>query len=541
MPRKMEPNDVNNNENKDKLGETDGPLLTPRTDDGADGVEDDGYENVFFDVPQMETGGGGDKDSENNKITEEIAANVDKKDGDNNGIISNNGVDVNKYDVKENKIMEETPQTKKKGRRKKPTVKSNLKRMYIDAIRTMHVEMALNYKDRVFKARAIKLYEKINTLNLEKDEDFEFLDPFYKRDIVQFTDSYSANNCELENIYDGDKIISVRKIPADVSTLSYGGGHLILHDGYGEKRSLMQYRSVAKPTIFAGKLIKGGALQQRWYKYLSKELGGRRVAYATDEELIYIAEQEGIKVPKRGSVYGYVNLTVEKGELITFRSPVDCISSIFGFVPPTLEVSIEHRDPEAVVDFRKGRKSLLYPQWDSDEAKLEVHDKYIENVVISVYRGKRLVGEAFLPIHSFSEIESLQFEGKITIYAPRNAKKSKLQQLYDYIKPRRGKLQVLASYTKSAAEELNGLSYRRALIQAIGLPVCDLPRNLDNKKEIKIRGDNIKKHKAATFRWGKVKDRFNIPNENEHAPHHFKLSPTKKKSTIVPILKLPTK
>ena len=85
------------------------------------------------------------------------------------------------------------------------------------------------------------------------------------------------------------------------------------------------------------------------------------------------------------------------------------------------------------------------------------------------------------------------------------------------------------------------MSYRRALIQAIGLHVCDLPRNLDNKKEIKIRGDNIKKHKAATFRWGKVKDRFNIPNENEHAPHHFKLSPTKKKSTIVPILKLPTK
>ena len=134
-----------------------------------------------------------------------------------------------------------------------------------------------------------------------------------------------------------------------------------------------------------------------------------------------------------------------------------------------------------------------------------MHDKYIENVCYISISRQTISWRSILPIHSFSEIESLQFEGKITIYAPRNAKKSKLQQLYDYIKPTRGKLQVLASYTKSAAEELNGLSYRRALIQAIGLPVCDLPRNLDNKKEIKIRGDNIKKHKAATFRWVKLK------------------------------------
>jgi len=57
----MEPNDVNNNEKKYKLGETDGPLLTPRTNDGADCVEDDWYENVFFDEPKREKGGGGIK------------------------------------------------------------------------------------------------------------------------------------------------------------------------------------------------------------------------------------------------------------------------------------------------------------------------------------------------------------------------------------------------------------------------------------------------------------------------------------------------
>ena len=171
-------------------------------------------------------------------------------------------------------------------------------------------------------------------------------------------------------------------------------------------------------------------------------------------------------------------------------------------------------------------KSIVYP-----ENKRILHDKFSEKIVIAVYRGKRLVGEAFLPIRNVSETESLQFEGKITIFAPREEIKSKAQKVFDYLRPTRGKLQVRVTYTKSAAEELNGLSYRRALIEAIGSPICDLPRNLDNKKAIKKRGEAIKRHKAANIRWGKVKDNFDIPSTKEEV-HVFRKSPKKATHTL---------
>ena len=417
-----------------------------------------------------------------------------------------------------------------------PEVKANLQRRYEEAIRSMHIRTHLTYRDNEFKLKAIELYKKIGTTKLENDVDFEFLDPLFRRDIVQYTDSYTANNCPY--VKDEEGRITKKKRPADVHSISYSGTHLILRDQHGDTRSLMKYRSVAKATVLAGKLIKGGALQQRWYKYLSKELGNRRVAYATEEELVYIAKRAGIKVPKRGSVYGYVNVCVERGIAITFRNPYDCIASTVTQLQPTLEISVANRNPEPLVDFRKGKKKMLYPEWLSDELKLAVHDKFSEKIVIAVYRGKRLVGEAFLPIRNVSETESLQFEGKITIFAPREEIKSKAQKVFDYLRPTRGKLQVRVTYTKSAAEELNGLSYRRALIEAIGSPICDLPRNLDNKKAIKKRGEAIKRHKAANIRWGKVKDNFDIPSTKEDV-HVFQKSP--KKAVVVPVLNLPTK
>ena len=131
--------------------------------------------------------------------------------------------------------------------------------------------------------------------------------------MYEFTDSYAANNCIYVESKDEHGKITKNKRPADVHSVSYSGTHLILRDEHGDTRSLMKYRSVAKATVLAGKLVKGGALQQRWYKYLSKELGNRRVAYATEEELVYIAKRAGIKVPKHDSVYGYVDVTVEGG------------------------------------------------------------------------------------------------------------------------------------------------------------------------------------------------------------------------------------
>ena len=68
---------------------------------------------------------------------------------------------------------------------------------------------------------------------------------------------------------------------------------------------------------------------------------------------------------------------------------------------------------------------MFYPEWISDDLKLAVHNKFTENIVIAVYRGKRLVGEAFIPIRAFSETESLHFDDKVTIFAPREEKKSK--------------------------------------------------------------------------------------------------------------------
>ena len=402
----------------------------------------------------------------------------------------------------------------------------------------MHIRTHLTYRDNEFKLKALKLYKKIGTTKLENDVDFEFLDPLFRRDIVQFTDSYTANNCAYVESKDEQGKITKNKRPADVHSVSYSGTHLILRDQHGDTRSLMKYRSVAKATVLAGKLVKGGALQQRWYKYLSKELGNRRVAYATEEELVYIAKRAGIKVPKRGSVYGYVNVLVERGISITFRNPYDCVASTVTQLQPTLEISVEYRNPEPLVDFQKGKKKMFYPEWISDELKLAVHDKFSEKIVIAVYRGKRLVGEAFLPIRNVSETESLHFDGKIAIFAPREEKKSKAQKIFDYLRPTRGKLQVRVTYIKSAAEELNGLSYRRALIEAIGSPICDLPRNLDNKKAIKKRGERIKRHKAANIRWGKVKDNFDIPSTKEDV-HVFQKSP--KKAVVVPVLNLPTK
>ena len=293
---------------------------------------------------------------------------------------------------------------------------------------------------------------------------------------VEFTGAYAANHSSQ---------------PAEVQSLRFPGSLLVL--GTNGRNNLMKYRTTAKVILAAGRLRRGTSLQQRWYESLRKELGGRRVSEATVKELVHIAEREGIPVPKKGSLYGKVTVCFTKARKIGFDNPLGAVVGLVTMTRPIITVSVGKRigrDP-TVVSMGKG---MFRPKLINVSNTLDVHDKYVEHIIINVRRGERLVGEGFLPISLFSEDSAdstLSYEGKVQILAPVRDDTGKYQKFYDRLFPKRGEIHVHAEYSRSASEELKGLSYRRALINAIGSPISDLPRNLDRKKHFRVRRQMI--------------------------------------------------
>ena len=332
---------------------------------------------------------------------------------------------------------------------------------------------------------------------------------------IKFVGEYEANNSGK---------------PMDVQTVSYSASHLIL--GENGHHSLLKFRKCAKAVVAAGRLTKGSALQQRWYKSISNELGGRPVREATIEELVYIAKRENIPIPKRGSLYGYVNVFVSKVRKISFDNPIGFVVGLFGWKKPSVSISVRKRSPVSL----GACKGMFFTRVRGQEKPehIEVHDKYVEDVVVQVYRGERLVGEGFSKVNLASENPSgvLEHSAKIKIYASKDLAKGKWQKLYDRIFRYRGDVNINYTYDKSAAEELGGLSYRRALINAIGLPISDLPRNLDRKKELKALGIKLNKKKNSDMRWGKLRANY-TPQVDNHR--------SKSAATIVPVLNFPTR
>jgi len=334
---------------------------------------------------------------------------------------------------------------------------------------------------------------------------------------IEFTGAYVSNHSSQ---------------PAEVQSLRFPGRLLVL--GTNGRNNLMKYRTTAKVVLAAGRLRKGTSLQQRWYESLRKELGGRRVSEATVEELVYIAEREGIPVPKRGSLYGKVTVCCTKARKISFNSPVGAVVGLVTMTRPTITVSVGKRigrDP-TVVSMGKG---MFWPKLTRVSNTLDVHDKYVEHIIISVRRGDRLVGEGFLPISLFSGNSTLSYEGDVQILAPVRDDKGKSQEFYDRLFPKRGKIHVHVEYSRSAAEELKGLSYRRALINAIGSPISDLPRNLDKKKDFRVRRQMIDAIKNSSNSSPKMDSNASSRVSNISGEPHSS------KATIVPALVFPSR